>query len=91
MVTFRHMLAVAASEALGGLYLESYQDDASSATADMCLQLLETIRLEIGGGGSDVLGARAKALKGLVELIHGNVESGEKCSGFLCFMCYPLF
>uniref|UniRef100_M1AH60 Binding protein n=1 Tax=Solanum tuberosum TaxID=4113 RepID=M1AH60_SOLTU len=68
---------VAASEALAGLYLESYQDDFSSATADMCLQLLETIRLEIGGGGSDILEARAKALKGLVELVHGNVESAQ--------------
>ncbi|KAK4342852.1 hypothetical protein RND71_038668 [Anisodus tanguticus] len=68
---------VAASEALAGLYLESYQDDASSVTADMCLQLLETIRLEIGGGGSEFLEARAKALKGLVELVHGNVESGN--------------
>lgn len=68
---------VAASEALAGLYLESYQDDFSSATADMCLQLLETIRLEIGGGGSDILEARAKALKGLVELVHGNAESAE--------------
>ncbi|KAJ8532919.1 hypothetical protein K7X08_015808 [Anisodus acutangulus] len=68
---------VAASEALAGLYLESYQDDASSATADMCLQLLETIRLEIGGGGSEFLEARAKALKGLVELVRGNVESAQ--------------
>lgn len=41
------------------------------------MQLLETIRLEIGGGGSEFLEARAKALKGLVELVRGNVESGE--------------
>lgn len=47
----------------------------------MCLQLLETIRLEIGGGRSEILEARAKALKGLAELVHGNVESGEKYSG----------
>lgn len=47
----------------------------------MCLQLLETIRLEIGGGGADILEARAKALKGLVELVHGNVESGVTYSG----------
>lgn len=72
---------VAASEALAGRYLESYQDDSSSTAADMCLQLLESIRLEIGGGGSDILETRAKALKGLVELVHGNVESGEKYSG----------
>ncbi|KAM3325495.1 putative protein isoform X1 [Capsicum chacoense] len=70
---------VAASEALAGLYLESYQDDSSSTAADMCLQLLESIRLEIGGGGSDILETRAKALKGLVELVHGNVESAQSC------------
>ncbi|XP_009782528.1 uncharacterized protein LOC107791194 isoform X1 [Nicotiana tabacum] len=68
---------VAASEALAGLYLESHQDDHSSATAEICLQLLETIRLEIGGGGSEFLEARAKALKGLVELVRGNVESAQ--------------
>ncbi|XP_009595157.1 uncharacterized protein [Nicotiana tomentosiformis] len=68
---------VAASEALAGLYLESHQDDASSATSEICLQLLETIRLEIGGGGSEFLEARAKALKGLVELVRGNVESAQ--------------
>uniref|UniRef100_A0A5B6YNM5 MalT-like TPR region domain-containing protein n=1 Tax=Davidia involucrata TaxID=16924 RepID=A0A5B6YNM5_DAVIN len=69
---------VAATEALVGLHLELGQDDASSVLADICLQLLDTIKLEIGGGcGTGVLDARVKALKGLVELLHGNLESAE--------------
>lgn len=44
--------------------------------ADICLQLLETVKLEIGYG-TGVLDARAKALKGLVELVRGNLKSGR--------------
>lgn len=51
------------------------------------MQLLETIRLEIGGGGSEFLEARAKALKGLVELVRGNVESGET---YIVVALFPL-
>ncbi|KAL2502936.1 Tetratricopeptide repeat (TPR)-like superfamily protein [Forsythia ovata] len=71
-------IKVAASEALVGLYLEHYEEDAASVVADIALQLLETIRLEIGNGsGFEVLEARVKALKGLVELICGNLDSAQ--------------
>ncbi|KAA8516399.1 hypothetical protein F0562_016692 [Nyssa sinensis] len=69
---------VATTEALVGLHLELEQDDASSVLADICVRLLDTIKLEIGGGcGSGVLDGRTKALKGLVELLHGNLQSAE--------------
>lgn len=71
-------IKVAASEALVGLYLEHYQEDAASVVADIALQILETLRLEIGNGsGFEVLEARVKALKGLVELICGNLDSAQ--------------
>ncbi|KAL7136424.1 hypothetical protein ABFS83_10G029700 [Erythranthe nasuta] len=73
-------IKVAASEALGGIYLEHYQD-AASAVADLALQIIGSIRLEIGnGGGFDILETRIKALKGLIELIRGNLDSA--CSIF---------
>lgn len=44
--------------------------------ADICLQLLESVKMETGSGyGDGVLDARAKALKGLVELVRGDLES----------------
>ncbi|KAK6120342.1 hypothetical protein DH2020_046033 [Rehmannia glutinosa] len=62
-------IKVAASEAL---------EEAASAVADLALQILGSIRLEIGdGGGFEVLEARIKALKGLIELICGNLDSGN--------------
>ncbi|GER28586.1 tetratricopeptide repeat protein [Striga asiatica] len=71
-------IKVAASEALVGIYLEHYREDAASAVADLALQTLETIRLEIGdGGGFEVLEARIRALKGLIELICGNLDSAQ--------------
>ncbi|KAL3839498.1 hypothetical protein ACJIZ3_024089 [Penstemon smallii] len=69
---------VAASEALVGIHLEHYQEDVASEVADIALQLLNTIRLEISNkSGFEVLEARAKALKGLIELIFGKLDSAE--------------
>ncbi|KAH6762076.1 hypothetical protein C2S52_019509 [Perilla frutescens var. hirtella] len=69
---------VAASEALVGIYLEHYREDAASAVADLTLQALGSIRHEIGdGGGFEVLEARIKALKGLIEFICGDLESAQ--------------
>ncbi|KAG8376927.1 hypothetical protein BUALT_Bualt09G0115000 [Buddleja alternifolia] len=71
-------LKVAASEALVGIYLECYREDAASVVADLALQVLGAIRLEIrDGGGFEVLEARVKALKGLIELICGNLDSAQ--------------
>ncbi|XP_017220018.1 uncharacterized protein LOC108197051 [Daucus carota subsp. sativus] len=71
-------IKVAASEALVGLHLELGQDDSSSVLADICLQLLESVKMETGSGyGDGVLDARAKALKGLVELVRGDLESSD--------------
>ncbi|KAK4582074.1 hypothetical protein RGQ29_025302 [Quercus rubra] len=68
---------VAAMEALVGLHLELGQDDASSVIADKCLELVEKEEPKTGGGNPVVLSARAKAAKGLVELVHGNLELAE--------------
>ncbi|GFQ04770.1 hypothetical protein PHJA_002621000 [Phtheirospermum japonicum] len=71
-------IKVAASEALVGIYLEHYQEDAASAVADLALQILGSVRQEIGnGGGFEALEARIKALKGLIELISGNLDSAQ--------------
>ncbi|KAF6150295.1 hypothetical protein GIB67_033994 [Kingdonia uniflora] len=65
---------VAAMEALVGLNLERGQDvDLSSMLADECLELDKT-DTEDG-----VLRVRAKGIKGLVELVRGNIEMAEKC------------
>lgn len=68
---------VSAMEALVGLHLELGQDDASSVIADKCLELVEKEEPKTGGGNSVSLSARAKAAKGLVELVCGNLESAE--------------
>uniref|UniRef100_A0A2N9EZV0 MalT-like TPR region domain-containing protein n=1 Tax=Fagus sylvatica TaxID=28930 RepID=A0A2N9EZV0_FAGSY len=68
---------VSAMEALVGLHLELGQDDASSVIADKCLELVEKEEPKTGGGNSVPLSARAKAAKGLVELVCGNLESAE--------------
>ncbi|XP_059647087.1 uncharacterized protein LOC132293567 isoform X2 [Cornus florida] len=69
---------VAASEALVGLHLELGQDDASAVVAALCLQILGAIKLEIGGGcGFEILDTRARALRGLVELVGGHVSSAK--------------
>ncbi|KAI9116095.1 hypothetical protein K1719_013025 [Acacia pycnantha] len=68
---------VAALEALVGLHLELGQDDKSSVLADKCLELMG--KHEAGSDEKDfeTLNIRAKAVKGLVELVHGNLESAE--------------
>ncbi|XP_051131433.1 uncharacterized protein LOC127251672 [Andrographis paniculata] len=70
---------VAASEAVAGIYLECSQEDAASVAANLTLKLLETIQQEIGNGsGFEILEARAKAMKGLIELTSGNLDSAKK-------------
>ncbi|KAG8501062.1 hypothetical protein CXB51_003153 [Gossypium anomalum] len=68
---------VAATEALVGLYLQLGQDDTSSVLADKCLEFLHKDDLRSNGGSKESLIARAKAVKGLVELVTGNLESAE--------------
>lgn len=69
---------VASMEGLVGLNLQLERDDTSWVLADKCVQLLGNDTADIGNGfGSKVLNVRAKALKGLVELVHGNLESAE--------------
>lgn len=65
---------VAAMEALVGLHLQLGQDDTSSVVTDKCLQLCEKYKPE----NDEAYGAvtsRANAVKGFVELAHGNLES----------------
>ncbi|VVA28724.1 PREDICTED: LOC110642886 isoform [Prunus dulcis] len=68
---------VAALEALVGLHLELEQDDTSSVLADKFLELLVKNEPGSNGGDSEVIHARARAVKGLVELVHGNTVSAE--------------
>ncbi|XP_024028591.1 uncharacterized protein LOC21392795 isoform X2 [Morus notabilis] len=68
---------VAAMEALVGLHLELGQDDSSKVLADKCLEILGQNELESSGEGGEIIRARAKAVKGLVELVHGNIQSAE--------------
>lgn len=69
---------VATTEALVGLHLELGQEGVASALADVCVQLVNTIKLEIGNGyGFDVSEARIKATKGLIELVCSNLKSAE--------------
>lgn len=79
---------VAAMEALIALYMQLEQDDTSSVLADQCLEMLENDQPKAGNGSSQLFSARAKALKGLVELVNGNVQSAgsffqglEDCGG----------
>lgn len=75
---------VAAMEALVGLNLEMGNDDTSSVLADKCLELLGKVELKNSDEGSEVASARAKAIKGLAELVQGNLESAEPFfQGFL--------
>ncbi|KAL3572614.1 hypothetical protein D5086_026518 [Populus alba] len=69
---------VAAMEALVGLNLEMGNDDTSSVLADKCLELLGKVELKNSDEGSEVASARAKAIKGLAELVQGNLESGSR-------------
>ncbi|KAK3009479.1 hypothetical protein RJ639_015440 [Escallonia herrerae] len=77
---------VAAAEALAGLHLELCQDDAASVHADLCLQLLDIIKLEIDSPHDiGVLDARIKAIRELVELVLGDPEScmAKSCSAII--------
>nr|GMD43441.1 uncharacterized protein LOC109181871 isoform X1 [Ipomoea batatas] len=69
------IVRVAASEALVGLHLELGQDDASSVIVNVCLRLLETIKIELGSAGFGALEDHSRALKGLVELVRGDTKS----------------
>ncbi|XP_016738499.1 uncharacterized protein [Gossypium hirsutum] len=64
---------VAATEALVGLYLQLGQ----VVLADKCLDFLHKDDLRSNGGSKESLIVRAKAVKGLVELVTGNLESAE--------------
>lgn len=44
--------------------------------ADKCLELLGKNEPGFSGKGAEVIHARAKAVKGLVELVHGHCQSG---------------
>ncbi|KAI4354536.1 hypothetical protein L6164_003388 [Bauhinia variegata] len=70
-------LRVAAFEALVGFHLEMEKDDISSVLADKCLEQVEKQEAGSNGKGFGAINVRAKALKGLVELINGNIESAE--------------
>ncbi|XP_074271325.1 uncharacterized protein LOC141595257 [Silene latifolia] len=71
---------VAAMEALVGLNLELGLDDTSSVLADKCVNLLEKESLENSDEyGYKVFNARSKAIKGLVELVQGDMESAKAC------------
>ncbi|XP_062167724.1 uncharacterized protein LOC133873936 [Alnus glutinosa] len=70
---------VAALEALVGLHLELGQDDSSSVIADKCLELVEKEDAIGGVGNPVVLSACAKAAKGMVELVRGNLKLAIIC------------
>ncbi|XP_010452043.1 PREDICTED: uncharacterized protein LOC104734215 [Camelina sativa] len=66
-------IRVAAVEALVGLLIQSGQDDASLVVADEFLELVK----ESGHENHQDVVATAKAIKGLAELVKGNIESAE--------------
>uniref|UniRef100_A0A2P2KJX5 MalT-like TPR region domain-containing protein n=1 Tax=Rhizophora mucronata TaxID=61149 RepID=A0A2P2KJX5_RHIMU len=68
---------VVAMEALIGLNLELGRDDTSSVLANKCLELLGRDSPEGSGRDFEVANARTIAVKGLVELVLGNLESAE--------------
>ncbi|KAI4354538.1 hypothetical protein L6164_003390 [Bauhinia variegata] len=70
-------LRVAAFEALVGLHLEMEKDDISSVLADKCLEQVEKQEAGSDGKGFGAINVRATAVKGLVELINGSIESAE--------------
>jgi hypothetical protein len=65
--------AVVAVEALVGLLIQSGQDDASLDVADEFLKLVK----ESGHENLQGVVATVKAIKGLAELVKGNIESAE--------------
>ena len=45
--------------------------------ADKCLIILGQNEHKLSGRGGEVIRARANAVKGLVELVHGDIQSGS--------------
>ncbi|KAL9315448.1 hypothetical protein ACSQ67_016449 [Phaseolus vulgaris] len=72
---------VAALETQAGLYLELRQDDLAAAVADKCMKVVENQRqakdFEVQAKDFEAHFLRAKALKGLIELVNGNVDSAD--------------
>eukprot|EP00252_Welwitschia_mirabilis_P005312 TRINITY_DN15811_c0_g1_i1.p1 TRINITY_DN15811_c0_g1~~TRINITY_DN15811_c0_g1_i1.p1 ORF type:complete len:425 (-),score=89.58 TRINITY_DN15811_c0_g1_i1:265-1539(-) len=66
---------VAALEALAGLQLRIFQDGKALDYADACLHLLENAPAQLKEENLFGMKIRAKAIKGLVELVHGNLNS----------------
>ncbi|KAK2414374.1 hypothetical protein P8452_59842 [Trifolium repens] len=66
-------IRVAAYEAQAGLHLELEQDDMASEVADKCIELVENEKTE----DYEALNVRARALKGLTELVKGDINSAE--------------
>ncbi|XP_014496581.1 uncharacterized protein LOC106758157 isoform X1 [Vigna radiata var. radiata] len=73
---------VGALEAQAGLYLEMGKDDLAAAVADKCMKVVENQRqakdFEVQRRDFVAHFIRAKALKGLIELVKGNVDSAEE-------------
>ncbi|XLT55800.1 hypothetical protein HN873_048404 [Arachis hypogaea] len=69
---------VAALEAEAGLYLELGQDDKASAIADKCVEVVEKQKTDDDDEDFKALILRAKALKGLIELVKGSIESAQR-------------
>ena len=63
------------------------QDDTSSVIADVCLNDLDANKPELDDGFGS-LNARARALKGLTELVQGNTDS---CMSLISDSCFFLF
>ncbi|RDX61544.1 hypothetical protein CR513_60223, partial [Mucuna pruriens] len=74
---------VAALETQAGLHLELRQDDLAVAVADKCMELVEN---QQQARDFEAQFVRAKALKGLIELVNGNVDSGCAQGSFLLLM-----
>ncbi|XP_078436026.1 tetratricopeptide repeat (TPR)-like superfamily protein [Wolffia australiana] len=71
---------VAAWEGLVGLSLEAGQDDSSLTLADECMQILQNER-EKDDPTSNILYLRGKAMRGLVDLVRGDLLSAERNFG----------
>lgn len=70
-------IRVAALEALTGVHLRMHEDVIASDYGDQCLHLLENSGIKTNSEKLQVLEMRAKAIKGLVELACGRVDSAE--------------
>nr|KYP37522.1 hypothetical protein KK1_041275 [Cajanus cajan] len=65
---------VAALETQAGLHLELRQDDLAAVAADKCMKVVEN---QEQARDYEAQFVRAKALKGLIELVNGNFDSAE--------------